>query len=61
LSKEDTKTRSRKFADKYGWDVNEAKKIWCFGPDTSGANLLVDNSKAVQFMNEIKDSCESAF
>jgi len=45
--KEDQKTRSRKLADKYGWDVNEAKKIWCFGPETSGPNLLVDNSKAV--------------
>jgi len=46
-SKEDPKTRNRKLADKYGWDINEAKKIWCFGPETSGANLLVDQSKAV--------------
>jgi elongation factor 2 len=41
-SKEDTKTRSRKLADKYAWDINEAKKVWCFGPETNGANLLVD-------------------
>jgi elongation factor 2 len=46
-SKEDSKTRNRKLADKYGWDINEAKKIWCFGPETSGANLLVDQTKAV--------------
>jgi len=39
----------------------EARKIWCFGPDTSGANLLVDVTKAVQYLNEIKDSCVAAF
>jgi len=46
-AKEDPKSRNRKLADKYGWDINEAKKIWCFGPETSGANLLVDATKAV--------------
>jgi elongation factor 2 len=46
-AKEDPKSRHRKLADKYGWDVNEAKKIWCFGPETSGPNLLVDMTKAV--------------
>jgi elongation factor 2 len=46
-SKQDQKDRNRKLADKYGWDINDAKKIWCFGPETSGANLLVDQTKAV--------------
>jgi len=41
-SKEDSKNRNRKLADKYEWDINDAKKIWCFGPETSGPNLLVD-------------------
>ena len=36
-------------------------KIWCFGPETSGPNLLVDATKAVQYLNEIKDSMEAAF
>lgn len=40
--KQDPKERNRVLADKYEWDVNDAKKIWCFGPDTSGPNLLVD-------------------
>jgi len=60
-SKEDAKIRNRKLADNYGWDINEAKKIWCFGPETSGPNLLVDVTKAVQYLNEIKDSMEAAF
>jgi len=60
-AKEDQKTRNRKLADKYEWDINDAKKIWCFGPETSGPNLLVDQTKAVQYLNEIKDSFEAAF
>merc|ERR1711981_422531 len=36
-------------------------KIWCFGPETTGANILVDVTKAVQYLNEIKDSAEAAF
>jgi elongation factor 2 len=58
---EDIKVVARTLADKYGWDVGEARKIWCFGPDNKGANILVDCTKAVQYLNEIKDSCVSAF
>ncbi|KAJ6257031.1 hypothetical protein Dda_7915 [Drechslerella dactyloides] len=60
-SKDDFKTRGRLLADEYGWDITEARKIWCFGPDGSGANLLVDTTKAVQYLNEIKDSVVSGF
>jgi len=59
--RDDPKIRGRKLADDYGWDVNEARKIWCFGPEGTGANLLVDASKGVQYLNEIKDSCVAAF
>ncbi|EPS43482.1 hypothetical protein H072_2534 [Dactylellina haptotyla CBS 200.50] len=55
-SKDDFKARARILADDYGWDVTEARKIWCFGPDTSGPNVMVDTTKAVQYLNEIKDS-----
>jgi len=40
-NKDDPKVRARTLADKYGWDVNDARKIWCFGPETSVANILV--------------------
>ncbi|KAK7815157.1 elongation factor 2 [Quercus suber] len=33
-----------------------AKKIWCFGPETTGPNMLVDMCKAVQYLIEMKDS-----
>lgn len=59
--RDDLKARARILADDFGWDVTDARKIWCFGPDTSGANLLVDQTKAVQYLNEIKDSVVSGF
>lgn len=58
---DDFKTRARVLADEYGWDVTEARKIWCFGPDMTGANVLVDTTKGVQYMNEIRDACSGAF
>jgi len=59
--RDDFKARARILADEHGWDVTDARKIWCFGPDTNGANLLVDQTKAVQYLNEIKDSVVSGF
>ncbi|KAK8127458.1 elongation factor 2 [Apiospora sp. TS-2023a] len=61
LPREDFKIRARTLADDFGWDVTDARKIWCFGPDTQGPNLLVDQTKAVQYLNEIKDSVVSGF
>merc|ERR1712227_671467 len=59
--RDDFKIRARHLADTYGWDVADARKIWCFGPETTGPNLLVDVTKGVQYLNEIKDSCVAAF
>jgi elongation factor 2 len=60
-SKDDPKNRGRYLADNFGWDVGEARKIWSFGPEGSGPNLVVDVSKGVQYLNEIKDSVVSGF
>lgn len=43
------------------WNVNDARKIWCFGPDQTGPNMVVDVSKGVQYLNEIKDSVVAGF
>jgi elongation factor 2 len=59
--RDDFKSRARILADEHGWDVTDARKIWAFGPDTTGPNLLVDQTKAVQYLNEIKDSFVSGF
>ena len=59
--RDDFKARARILADKHGWEVTDARKIWCFGPDGNGPNLVVDQTKAVQYLNEIKDSVVAAF
>jgi elongation factor 2 len=59
--RQDAKTRARHLADNHGWDVGTARKIWGFGPDGIGPNLLTDCTKAVQYLNEVKDSIVSAF
>jgi elongation factor 2 len=55
-ARDEFKARARVLADEHGWDVTEARKIWCFGPDTTGPNVVVDVTKGVQYLNEIKDS-----
>ena len=60
-ARDDLKLRSRVLVDEYSWDVADARKIWCFGPDTTGPNLLVDVTKGVQYLNETKYSCVAAF
>jgi len=60
-ARDDPKNRGKVLADKFGYDVNEARKIWCFGPDGTGPNILVDVTKGVQYLNEIKDSVVAGF
>ena len=55
------KERARYLADKYDYDITEARKIWTFGPDGTGANIVVDCTKGVQYLNEIKDSVVAGF
>ncbi|XP_061694308.1 elongation factor 2b isoform X2 [Syngnathoides biaculeatus] len=60
-ARQELKARARYLADKYEWEVTEARKIWCFGPDGTGPNLLIDVTKGVQYLNEIKDSVVAGF
>ena len=32
------------FQTKYDWDLLAARSIWAFGPDQTGANILVDDT-----------------
>jgi len=57
----EAKARVRILVDKFKWDSSEAKKMWVFGPDNQGPNILVDQTKSAQFLNEVRDSLESAF
>eukprot|EP00923_Selenidium_pygospionis_P027817 GHVN01050323.1.p1 GENE.GHVN01050323.1~~GHVN01050323.1.p1 ORF type:complete len:834 (+),score=120.27 GHVN01050323.1:2572-5073(+) len=60
-ARQDPKERANVLSDKFEWNKNDALKIWCFGPETTGPNMIVDMTSGVQYLNEIKDHCNSAF
>jgi elongation factor 2 len=59
--RQNPKARARALVEEYGWDPNDAKKLWSFGPETSGANILCEKTSGVQYLSEIRDSMESGF
>jgi len=59
--RQEAKERARYMVEKFEFDVGEARKIWSFGPEGTGPNLLMDCTKAVQYLNEIKDSVVAGF
>merc|ERR1719236_399026 len=59
--KTEPKERKKLLKEKFSWDDNEALKIWCWGPETEGANIVVDKTQGVQYLNEIKEHVNSAF
>merc|ERR1719225_1241753 len=59
--KADVKERAKLLCEKYEWDENAARKIWCWGPETDGANVVADQTSAVQYLLEIKEHVNSAF
>jgi len=59
--KTESKERSKVLVDDFEWDKTDTQKIWCYGPNTDGPNMLVETAKGVQFLSEIKDSYEASF
>ncbi|GMH37678.1 hypothetical protein BSKO_05551 [Bryopsis sp. KO-2023] len=57
---DDPKSRTEILSDKFGWDREQSRKIWAFGPDTMGPNMLIDATKGVANMSDIKDGCVAA-
>lgn len=45
--KVESKERSSTLVNKYDWDKTDTQKIWAFGPDQNGPNMLVDTAKGV--------------
>ncbi len=59
--KSEPKERTSKLVNTFGWEKEDAERIWTFGPENVGANVLVDMTTGVQYMGEIKDGMKSAF
>lgn len=53
------------FQTKYDWDLLAARSIWAFGPDTTGPNILVDDTLPSEvdkgLLNMVKDSIIQGF
>jgi elongation factor 2 len=60
-SKGDAKERVKILKEQFKWPDDEARKIWCWGPETDGPNVVVDKTVAVQYLLEIKEHVASAF
>merc|ERR1719230_1626801 len=59
--KAEMKERAKLLRDKFDWDDAQARKIWCWGPETDGANVVVDTTVAIQYLAEIREHVNSAF
>jgi len=59
----DAKEQAKYIADTYGFDADDVmpKKLWGFGPDGKGPNWVMDGTRAVQYLSEIKDSIVNGF
>jgi elongation factor 2 len=59
--KADPKEKAKILREKYDWDENDARKIWAYGPETEGANVVVDKTVGIAYLLEIKEHVNSAF
>jgi elongation factor 2 len=59
--RDDLKGRAKRLVDEFSWTKEEALKLWTFGPENTGANVLVDVTKGVQYMDEVRDSLDNSF
>lgn len=57
----DVKTRAKILQNDFGWEQNDARRVWSFGPDSSGPNLLVDTTKSAEYLQEVKEHFISSF
>merc|ERR1711937_624454 len=61
--KADPKERTKLLQEneEFEFDDMSARKIWGWGPETEGPNLVVDMTTGVQYVGEIKEHVNSAF
>merc|ERR1711934_397664 len=55
------KAGAKLLKDKFSWEATEATKIWAWGPETEGANVVVDKTQGVAYLLEIKEHVNSAW
>lgn len=55
------RSRANILINEYDWNKDDALKIWAFGPDDISPNILCNQTTAVEYMNEIRESMEFAW
>ncbi|XP_069133299.1 eukaryotic translation elongation factor 2-like [Argopecten irradians] len=58
---QDPVARAAYLAKNFGYDANEADRLWSFGPSDSGLNLLYYSSKQVRDQSHIRDGLTTGF
>lgn len=58
---QEPKERAKYLHDELGFELAEARKIWCFGPNQFDANCLVDVTKGVQSQPDVRDTLCAGF
>merc|ERR1712228_341359 len=59
--KADPKERVKLYKEKHEWSDENARKIRCWGPETDGPNVVVDETVGIAYLLEIKEHVNSAF
>lgn len=58
----DPKERAKLLQKEFGWDeASSPNKIWCFGDDQIGPNVVTERTVGVAYLIEIKDSVVGGF
>lgn len=47
--------------EQFEWDKEDALRIWSFGPDNHGPNILTEKTVGVQYLEDIRSSLEPAW
>jgi len=55
---DEPKLRAKTICEKFKWDKDPstARNIWTFAPDETGPNVLVNSTKGVAYLQEVRDS-----
>jgi len=61
MPRDDLKEKTAILSEQFDWDRNHAQKIWCYGPDQTGPNMIVDTTSQVQYLREILPHVASSF
>merc|ERR1719214_530887 len=54
--KADAKERAKLLKEKFSWEAMEATKIWAWGPETEGANVVVDKTQGVVTSSRLRNT-----